>query len=446
MCALTSSRDNLTEDLVKTEPGMLVSCAESNHAIQHPSTGSCAAMLLAAALGACPITASSQAQSPEPAAGSEPAKAETPPALQPPLAVTLSANPQPFRIDMGGVGPVYASSVISGFGQWQTNVVPGDRHWHFDDDNVQLFLNKADGPVQFFVQGGFYSIPVAGVPYVRSADASPALYTLVPQAYVKFAPTDNFSVMIGKLPTLIGAESTFTFQNMNIQRGLLWNQENAVNRGLQVNYAQGAWTLALSVNDGFYSSHPSWISGSASYAIDKSNTLAFIGAGNTKETGVSTVRTPLFQNNQQIYNLIYTHTAGPWTIQPYVQYSHVPRLPQFGDNGSASTYGGAVLASFDFGSNAAPATVRVPGFKLAARAEYLDTSGSAADGTPNLLYGPGSAAWSLTLTPTYQYKNFFARGELSYVGARHITPGLAFGSDGSKGSQARGLFEVGVLF
>jgi hypothetical protein len=219
-----------------------------------------------------------------------------------------------------------------------------------------------------------------------------------------------------------------------------------VNRGLQVNYAQGAWTLALSVNDGFYSSHPSWISGSASYAIDKSNTLAFIGAGNTKETGVSTVRTPLFQNNQQIYNLIYTHTAGPWTIQPYVQYSHVPRLPQFGDNGSASTYGGAVLASFDFGSNAAPATVRVPGFKLAARAEYLDTSGSAADGTPNLLYGPGSAAWSLTLTPTYQYKNFFARGELSYVGARHITPGLAFGSDGSKGSQARGLFEVGVLF
>lgn len=151
-------------------------------------------------------------------------------------------------------------------------MVPGDRHWHFDDDNVQLFLNKADGPVQFFVQGGFYAIPVAGVPYVRSADASPALYTLVPQAYVKLAPSDNFSVMIGKLPTPVGAESTFTFQNMNIRRGLLWNQENAVNRGLHVNYVQGAWTLTLSVNDGFYSSHPSWISGSASYAIDKSNT------------------------------------------------------------------------------------------------------------------------------------------------------------------------------
>jgi hypothetical protein len=80
------------------------------------------------------------------------------------------------------------------------------------------------------------------------------------------------------------------------------------------------------------------------------------------------------------------------------------------------------------------------------RAEYLDTSGSASDGTPNLLYGPGSAAWSLTLTPTYQYKRFFARAEIAYVGARHITPGLAFGSNGRKGSQVRGLFEAGLLF
>jgi hypothetical protein len=38
---------------------------------------------------------------------------------------------------------------------------------------------------------------------------------------------------------LIGAEYTFTFENMNIQRGLLWNQENAVTRGVQVNQTMG---------------------------------------------------------------------------------------------------------------------------------------------------------------------------------------------------------------
>jgi len=53
------------------------------------------------------------------------------------------------------------------------------------------------------------------------------------------------------LPTLVGAEYTFSFENMNIERGLLWNQENAVNRGVQLNYAADPFTFAFSWNDGF---------------------------------------------------------------------------------------------------------------------------------------------------------------------------------------------------
>ena len=34
---------------------------------------------------------------------------------------------------------------------------------------------------------------------------------------------------------------------------LLWNQENAVNRGIQLNYTQDPLTFAFSWNDGFYS-------------------------------------------------------------------------------------------------------------------------------------------------------------------------------------------------
>jgi hypothetical protein len=62
------------------------------------------------------------------------------------------------------------------------------------------------------------------------------------------------------------------------------------------------------------------------------------------------------------------------------------------------------------------------------------------------MYGPGSKAWSITVTPTYQLNSFFARAEFSYVGARDTTPGLAFGSDGNSKSQTRGLLEVGILF
>jgi hypothetical protein len=365
------------------------------------------------------------------------------PTLQPSFAPTLQANPSPQRFDLNYVGPVYVTGAASGLAQIQTNALPADRTRQLDIDNAQVFLNKPSGQWQFFVQAGYYAIPALGAPYVHAVDTTPTLFTTFPVAYLKYAATDNISIIAGKLPTLIGAESTFSYQNLNIQRGLLWNQENAINRGVQATYTSGPLTIAASVNDGFYSDRYSWVSLSASYALDKANTLAVIAGDNTSHTSVSSARTPLFQNNEQIVNLIYTRTQGPWSIQPYLQYTHVPRIPQLGAGDSANTYGGAILLSYDFGS--APAAYRTPGLKLPVRLEYIASSGTAAHGAPNLLYGPGSAAWSLTITPTYQYKKFFARAEISYVGTRKTTPGLAFGGDGNNRTQVRGLLEAGFL-
>lgn len=376
----------------------------------------------------------------------QPAAAAPTPALLPPLAVTLTPNPKPARFDVGPLGPVYLTSVVSGLALTQSNVTLSDRTHQFDVDSVSVFLNKPEGMWQYYLQLGQYSIPSIGTPYLRSISATPSFFTYLPLAFIKFAPNKNFSVMAGKLPTLIGAEGTLAFQNINIQRGLLWNQENAINRGVQVNYSLGPLTLAASANDGFYSNRYSWISLSASYAFDKSNTLTLVAADNTNHTNVSATRTPLFQNNQAIFNAIYTYSSGPWTIQPYLQYTHVPKLPEFGAPESASTYGVAVLANYDFGSDATPAVVRTPGFKLPVRIEYISSTGSPNSGAPNLLYGPGSSAWSVTLSPTYQYKNYFARAEFAYVGTSDITQGFAFGRAGDKGNQVRGLFELGVIF
>jgi hypothetical protein len=62
------------------------------------------------------------------------------------------------------------------------------------------------------------------------------------------------------------------------------------------------------------------------------------------------------------------------------------------------------------------------------------------------MYGPGSAAWSITVTPTYQYQRYFTRAEFSYVTTSHATPGLAFGPNGFNTTQARFLLESGLLF
>ena len=90
--------------------------------------------------------------------------------------------------------------------------------------------------------------------------------------------------------------------------------------------------------------------------------------------------------------------------------------------------------------------MKLDGFSLPGRLEYIGTTGTLGNGAPNLLYGPGSKAWSVTVTPTYQRNIFFARTEFSFVGAIDTTPGFALGPDGRKTHQARVLLEAGVLF
>jgi hypothetical protein len=371
-----------------------------------------------------------------PAADGQTAPAAPPPALATAMAGPLSLNPTPFKFGIGMFGPLYGTGVLTGLGLVQSHPFAGDRTGHFDISNAQAIVQKIDGLLQFYAQAGLYSLPALGAPYIRASAANTDFFGPMPEAYLKLAPTDKFSIAGGKLPTLIGAEYTFTFENMNIERGLLWNQEPAISRGVQANYTLGPLALAASFNDGFYSDRFNWLVGSAAWTINGSNTLTVVGGGNLGRSTTATIATPLPQNNSAIVNLIYTYTAAPWTITPYLQFTHVPKIASLGFGAPASTLGGAVLVDYAF----------TPRFNLAGRAEIIGTSGSVANGAPNLLYGPGSRAWSLTATPTWQYGRFFVRAEGSFVGAAHITPGLAFGKSGNATTQARFLVETGFLF
>ena len=345
-------------------------------------------------------------------------------------------SPSPFQFDAGPLGKLDITGVMSGMGVWQDNPVSGDRFTRADISNGQIFIQKTHGLIQFFLQAGAYNMPALGTPFLSTGNTTSDYYGALPQAYLKIAPTKDFSVLIGKLPTLIGAEYTFTFENMNIERGLLWNQENAVNRGVQVNYSAGPLSASLAWSDGFYSNRFNWLSGSLSYAINSANTVSFVGMGNAGQTNYSSLATPIYQNNSDIYNLIYTYSSGPWMIQPYLQYTYVPANPAIGVGRGTATKGVAVLASYSL----------TPHVSLAARAEYIASTGNANDGAANLMYGPGSKAWSITITPTYQDQDFFARAEFSFVQATNYTQGDVFGPQGNNPTQARALVETGFLF
>jgi hypothetical protein len=350
----------------------------------------------------------------------------------PSMSASLSANANPFSVDLpdwfgDAGGKIYVGGAVSGFAYVQSNsthATSGDADSFVDLTNGQVFIQKTDGWLQFFVDAGAYSFPTVGYSYIDSSNTVHNTFGYVPVAYAKLVgegALTNFSIEGGKLPTLIGDEYGFTFQNMNIERGLLWNNEPIVSRGVQVNYASGPLTVSFSLNDGTYTDTYNVLSGLVSYGFNGgADTVAFAASGNLSGSfNFGTL------NAGSVYNLIYTHTSGPWTISPYFQINSTPGA------GGSTAYAGAVLASYALDDN----------WKLAGRAEYESESA----GTDLFGYGSGSKAWSLTLTPTYQWKVFFGRVDISYVGLGSATSGFGFGTSGTSTSQVRGMIEVGIL-
>jgi hypothetical protein len=373
-----------------------------------------------------PQAAPSSTSTSTPAAA--PAPAAPSPLPMPSMSGPLQSAP-PHTFENG----LAVNGVLSGILWTEGNHIPGDNATHYDVSNAQIFVQKTTGWWQFYLQGGAYNLPAIGVPFLSTADTMKNVYGPFPQGYLELAKK-SFDVKIGALPTLIGAEYTFSFENMNLERGLLWNQENAVNRGIQADYTHKKLTLSLSWNDGFYSNRYTWVTGAATYAFNSANTLAFIGGGNAGSYAKNTLATPLLLNNSEIYNLIYTYNKGAWVVQPYFQYTDVPTNLKVGILQGASTKGGALLLTRNFKH----------GFSLAARPEYIKSSGGAT--AANLLYGPGSGAFGFTVTPTYRKDAFFMRGDLAIVHATSMTPGAGFGTTGTSANQPRGVIEAGFMF
>ena len=125
-------------------------------------------------------------------------------------------------------------------------------------------------------------------------------YGYLPVAYLKLVPSSDFNIQIGKLYTLQGAENAYTFQNFNIERGLLFNQTSTINRGVQPNYAHGKLSVSLALTDGFYSKKYNWLSGTVGYSVSPKDSITFGAAANLGHTNRSSFATPVVLNNGQL--------------------------------------------------------------------------------------------------------------------------------------------------
>ena len=394
------------------------------------------------------LMASAQAPTPasDPPVEQAPAAAPAAAPAPAPLSTFVLTGPlqwlPPATFDAGPFGKLSVNGIVTGFAQFQNNPVQGDNEAQASLSNGQAFIQKADGKYQFFVQAGVYTMPALGVPFLDAQDTAKTFYGPVPVAFLKLPAGKTTSFEIGSLPTLMGAESTFTYQNFNIERGIIWSQENAINRGIQVNQTLGKYlTASLSWNDGYYSNRYSWLSGSLTLTKGP-NTLVYDGMGNLGQTVFQTAATPV-QNDGYMHAVIYTYTKGPWIVSPYFQYGKVPANLRYysqyleTSNKATSATGGAFNLSYAFKS----------GFSLPVRVEYLSSSGSATDGSVNLLgFGAGSAGTTFTATPTYQKGGMYVRGDLGLVHATNYASGDVFGKTGTEPSQFRGVLEFGFIF
>ena len=343
----------------------------------------------------------------------------------------------PHELPAGPFGKIEVTGILSGIGLFSNHPFRTGDEGHIDVSNAQVFIQKNSGWFQFFLQGGAYNLPVVGVPFAKTTDTVSGTFGPFPVGYIKLVK-GGFSAEIGSLPTLIGDEYTFTFENMNVERGLLWNQEPAISRGIQLSDSYKKLTVSFSWNDGLYSDRYTSLSGLLAYAINGSNTLTFAAGGNAGVYGKNSGATFVFQNNQQIYNIIYTYIKGSMTLSPYYQYTVVKTDNAVYGTG-AHTNGGALLANYNFKH----------GFSLSVRPEYIKSSGSVATGDANLLgYGPGTGAFSFTVTPTWVKDAFFLRGDFSAVHLSNFVVGsdVGFGLGGSSTSQIRGVIEAGFMF
>jgi hypothetical protein len=398
------------------------------------------ALIAGAQTPATPAPAPAPATPAAPAPAAQADQAPVAPAAPAPLSTFVLTGPlqwlPPATFDAGPLGKLYVNGIVTGFSQFQNNHVPGDDSAQATLSNGQIFIQRADGKVQYYIQAGVYTMPTLSVPFASAQTIVSNFYGPVPVAYLKLQAAKNTQFLIGSLPTLMGAESTFTYQNFNIERGIVWNQENAINRGLQVNQTIGKYlSAAISWNDGYYSNRYSWLSGSATLTKGP-HSLVYDGMGNLGQTAYQTAATPV-QNNSYMHVVIYTYTKGPWIVQPYFQYGNLPTNPKVGVAKGTSATGGAFNLSYAFKS----------GFSLPVRVEYLTSSGSATDGSVNLLgFGPGSAGTTFTATPTYQKGGMYVRGDLAWVHAASYTPGNVFGATGTDADQFRGVLEFGFIF
>lgn len=270
---------------------------------------------------------------------------------------------------------------------------------------------------------GDYSFPTLGFPLV--ADTAPGaneqLYSPLPVAAVTYDFNSHLSLAAGKFAALLGQESPFTYQNLNVQRGIGWEMEPTISRGVQASYTSGPWTATVQENDAYYGGSSRAVEGLLGWSPSSNTSVQFaaIVPGSNVPGNITTTI-----GNKAEYDLMYSRTVGKVQLLPYFLWVHSPASTILGYTSAENAWAGVLLGAWNFS----------PQVSLAFRFEDARNQSSASATSLNadlVGFGPGSGATTETVTPAFHFGNAgVLRLEYSHVnatGQQQSRYGLEFG-------------------
>lgn len=363
------------------------------------------------------------------------------------LADSTSASPAPAPVPAATPLPFFQVAGAFTNGSFNTtgqnaigalDVAAGlDRSSRSDVTNFLLTPTLNSGVFHATATAGYYDLPTLGCALnpTTQRGANMSLYSAVPLYNVSYSPNSHLSFYAGKLLTQLGQEAMFTYQNFNIQRGMGWEVEPLVSRGVRGAYANGPWGLQMEENDGYYGGSTSRaFESSLSYAATGSQTFAFaviLPRSDDAPNATASIA------NKREEDLMYAATFGKVTLTPYLLWIQSPSATKFGYVKESAT-AGSLLGTYAF----------TPHYSLGFRAEFARNASATNDPAANsdlIGYGPGSGVTTYTVTPTFKSGWGLVRLEWSSVYVTDLKTGLGFGQGGSGTHQNRYALEFGLM-
>lgn len=369
------------------------------------------------------------------------------------------AGPQPIELDGGPLGTLALSGGADGLFYYQTGTnsgagasLLGDRATGANLGASEIELSKPSGVVRFDIQLGI----LGGTPALGAAPgrAGVNFYVTGPLKLgtITIAPPNSpVTLTAGHVGSLEGWEDFADFRNANIFASDLWNVENSNSTGVSAAYARGPVSAAVTFGDGWDTGVFNFLQALGSYSFDANNSLSVYYGGNLGRTGLN-ARTYGTNNgvrntvasyganyiNSQMIGAYYQYTAGNFSLVPEVQYVYAKPDHQLGIQKFTSNFGAVVIGDYAFSNTP---------YSLGGYVEYFDSVGTTAHSANTWFIAPGAEGVGFEATPTWQYKNLFARASAGYLYLINSgTPAAGYGQNGSGKNVFQTAIEAGVLF